>query len=258
MKKLVAAIATTGFVFTGVAAINVSAAEHEVQERDTLWGIAQEHGISVEKVMEENGLDSTIIHPGQIISIDETEGKEAENAELYIVEKGDTLSQIGSEYNVSVDQLMEWNNLSSTLIQIGQELNVHQTNVTTEEEVAVEETSNQAEESTEVEQNNTSEKEAAEGETMTVTATAYTAKCEGCSGVTATGIDLNANPNKKVVAVDPDVIPLGTEVYVEGYGNAIAGDTGGAIKGNKIDIHVPTKNEANSWGVRTVDITILD
>ena len=94
--------------------------------------------------------------------------------------------------------------------------------------------------------------------TISVTATAYTAKCDGCSGITSTGIDLLANPDKKVIAVDPNVIPLGTEVYVEGYGKAVAGDIGGAIKGNKIDVHVPTKDEAKSWGVRTVDVTILN
>jgi len=38
----------------------------------------------------------------------------------------------------------------------------------------------------------------------------------------------------KVIEVDPSFIPLGSKVYVEGYGEAIAGDTGGAIKGNKI------------------------
>ena len=50
------------------------------------------------------------------------------------------------------------------------------------------------------------------------------------------GHDLTANPNMKMIAVDPKVIPLGSKVWVEGYGEAIAGDTGGAIKGNRIDI----------------------
>ncbi|ARK28435.1 G5 and 3D domain-containing protein [Halalkalibacter krulwichiae] len=97
-----------------------------------------------------------------------------------------------------------------------------------------------------------------DGRTLTVTATAYTAGCSGCSGVTATGINLNQNRNMKVIAVDPNVIPLGSRVEVEGYGVAIAGDTGGAIRGNKIDVHVPTKADAYNWGTRTVKIKVLD
>ncbi|WP_281413778.1 PcsB-like coiled-coil domain-containing protein [Ornithinibacillus massiliensis] len=92
--------------------------------------------------------------------------------------------------------------------------------------------------------------------TLTVTATAYTANCKGCSGTTHTGIDLIANPDTKVIAVDPSVIPLGSVVYVEGYGYAIAGDIGSAIKGNKIDVFVPTRAEALKWGVRRVKVTI--
>ncbi|WP_369813170.1 3D domain-containing protein [Virgibacillus halodenitrificans] len=45
---------------------------------------------------------------------------------------------------------------------------------------------------------------------------------------------------------------------VEGYGEAIAGDTGGHIVGNRIDIHVPTKSAAYSWGRRTVQVKVLD
>ncbi|MEH7248543.1 ubiquitin-like domain-containing protein [Neobacillus niacini] len=91
-----------------------------------------------------------------------------------------------------------------------------------------------------------------------VNTTAYTAYCNGCSGRTATGLDLRSNPNAKVIAVDPRVIPLGTKVYVEGYGYAVAADTGGAIKGHKIDVFFPTKAEAFRWGVRKVKIKILE
>lgn len=97
-----------------------------------------------------------------------------------------------------------------------------------------------------------------EGTTMYVTATAYTAYCDGCSGITYTGIDLRANPNQKVIAVDPNVIPLGSRVWVEGYGTAIAGDIGGAIQGNRIDVFIPNKDEANRFGIKQVKITILD
>lgn len=88
--------------------------------------------------------------------------------------------------------------------------------------------------------------------------TAYTANCNGCSGNTATGINLRANPNAKVVAVDPNVIPLGTKVYVEGYGYAVAADTGSAIKGNKIDVFFPTKSAAYRWGSKKVKVKILE
>jgi len=91
---------------------------------------------------------------------------------------------------------------------------------------------------------------------MTVEATAYTAYCNGCSGLTATGIDLRSNPNQKVIAVDPNVIPLGSKVYVEGYGTAIAGDTGGAIKGNRIDVFIPDDQKVYNWGRRQVNIKV--
>jgi len=55
-----------------------------------------------------------------------------------------------------------------------------------------------------------------------------------------------------VVAVDPRVIPLGTRLNVEGYGNCIAGDTGSAIKGNRIDLCFDTLAECNAYGMRKV------
>ncbi|MCH2922074.1 3D domain-containing protein, partial [Listeria monocytogenes] len=76
---------------------------------------------------------------------------------------------------------------------------------------------------------------------VTVTATAYSKEEPGMGHMTASGIDLNDNP--RVIAVDPSVIPLGSRVYVEGYGEAIAADTGGAIKGNKIDVHLNSVQE---------------
>ncbi|MEK4967761.1 ubiquitin-like domain-containing protein [Cytobacillus sp. FSL R7-0696] len=96
------------------------------------------------------------------------------------------------------------------------------------------------------------------GKEMYVSSTAYTAGCNGCSGVTATGLDLKANPGAKVIAVDPSVIPLGTKVYVEGYGYAVASDTGSAIKGNKIDVFFSSKSDAYRWGRKQVKIRVLN
>jgi resuscitation-promoting factor RpfB len=96
------------------------------------------------------------------------------------------------------------------------------------------------------------------GREFYVSSTAYTANCSGCSGTTATGFNLKANPNAKVIAVDPNVIPLGSKVYVEGYGYAIASDTGGAIRGNKIDVFFSSQSQALGWGRRTVKIRIIN
>ncbi|WP_058305638.1 G5 and 3D domain-containing protein [Gracilibacillus massiliensis] len=97
-----------------------------------------------------------------------------------------------------------------------------------------------------------------EGKTLYMKATAYNWDCPSCDGrgLTATGYNLKANPNG-VVAVDPSVIPLGTKVWVEGYGYAIARDTGGNVKGNKIDLHMPTRQKAASYGVKTVQVKII-
>lgn len=96
------------------------------------------------------------------------------------------------------------------------------------------------------------------GREFYVEATAYGPDCVGCSGITATGINVGANPHMKLIAVDPNVIPLGSKVWVEGYGYAIAGDTGGDIKGNRIDVLYPSEAAAYSWGRRTVKIRVLN
>ncbi|MGE7891767.1 cell wall-binding protein EntD [Bacillus cereus] len=101
------------------------------------------------------------------------------------------------------------------------------------------------------------------GREITVEATAYTADpgengSYGGRVLTAMGHDLTANPNMKVIAVDPKVIPLGSKVWVEGYGEAIAGDTGGAIKGNRIDVLVGSDGSANSWGRKSVKVKVIE
>ncbi|MEG0386390.1 MAG: G5 domain-containing protein, partial [Solibacillus sp.] len=96
------------------------------------------------------------------------------------------------------------------------------------------------------------------GKEFFVEATAYTPYCAGCSGVSAAGINLRENPDLKIVAVDPRIVPLGSKVWVEGYGYAVAGDTGGAIKGNKIDILVQSESQANSWGRKKVRMKVLN
>lgn len=95
------------------------------------------------------------------------------------------------------------------------------------------------------------------GKVLDMEATAYGPDCQGCIGITAYGINIKGKPTPKVIAVDPKTIPLGTYVYVEGYGEAIAGDTGSAIKGNIIDLLYPSEAASEAWGRRKVKVTIL-
>jgi 3D (Asp-Asp-Asp) domain-containing protein len=83
--------------------------------------------------------------------------------------------------------------------------------------------------------------------TLVVDAVAY-----HLPGRTASGLPVG----KGVVAVDPTVIPLGTRMFVPGYGPAVAADVGSAVRGNIIDLWMPTTAQALAWGRRTVTITI--
>lgn len=260
MRKLVATLAT-GVMIAGASFMTVSADTYEVEKGDSLWTIADEFDTTVQELVDINELNTTMIQPSQELMID--------NDTTYIVEKGDTLSKISKQHDVSVSDIKEWNQLDSHIIVVGQELEIKNAETASSSDKGQADTkqkkSNQQQEKKEKKsddvadsKSNESSNEAPEGKTISVSSTAYTATCHGCSGVTSTGVDLNADPNAKVIAVDPTVIPLGTKVYVEGYGYATAADTGGAINGNKIDVHVPTKSEAQNWGVRDVNVTIVE
>jgi 3D (Asp-Asp-Asp) domain-containing protein len=83
--------------------------------------------------------------------------------------------------------------------------------------------------------------------TLTVTSTGYS-----LPGRTSTGLPVGFG----IVAVDPAVIPLGTRITIPGYGEGVAGDTGGAVQGMTIDLWFPTLAQALAWGRRTVTITL--
>lgn len=89
---------------------------------------------------------------------------------------------------------------------------------------------------------------------MSMEATAYLPSDGGGSGITAMGIPATYG----VVAVDPSIIPLGTRVYIPGYGTAIAADTGGAIYGYRIDLCMESYAEAMDFGRRVVTVYVLD
>ncbi len=111
---------------------------------------------------------------------------------------------------------------------------------------------------------NTSDKGFSYSKVFTMTATAYDPSPATNAGYTKTAYGLT--PQYGVVAVDPKVIPLGTKLYIESsdggaswvYGYCIAGDTGGAIKGNKVDLCFNTKAECKKFGRKTATVYILD
>lgn len=248
MKKQLMALTATAVIGGGAFGTAASAATYTIQPGDTLWSISQKTGTTVSNLKAVNGLSSNMIYAGDTLQTSgsaKASGASSSAGGSYTVKSGDTLFRIATAHGISVDSLKSINGLSSNLIHPGQTLSVNGSAAPAQSSAptaaAAESTSS-----------------APQGKTLTMTATAYTADCYGCSGITATGIDLRNDRSKKVIAVDPNVIPLGSRVYVEGYGEAIAGDTGGAIKGNKIDLHVPTTDDAYAWGVRTVNVTILN
>ena len=244
-KKLMAVLLAGVFATGGLFAPQASADTYTIQPEDTLYKISKQFQTSVEKIKELNNLTSNTIFVGETIKVSGQDDK------VYTIAPGDTLFQIALTHDATVDQLQEWNNINSDLIYPGDSIAVNGP----EQEYTKSEVKS-ASGGTQEKASTSSAPDT--GRTMTVEATAYTAYCEGCSGTTANGTNLRANPNLKVIAVDPRVIPLGTKVWVEGYGEAIAADTGGAIKGNKIDVFIPDLNNAYEWGRRTVTIKILD
>jgi len=88
---------------------------------------------------------------------------------------------------------------------------------------------------------------------ISATSTAYTPYCPGCSGRTFTG----STAGRGSCAVDPSVIKLGTKLYIPGYGICKAEDTGGAIRGNEIDVCFPDDETAVRWGRRSTEVYLL-
>lgn len=90
-------------------------------------------------------------------------------------------------------------------------------------------------------------------EAIPMLSTAYWPDPAWSNGYTSTGLKAQYG----IAAVDPRVIPLGTRLYIPGYGFAIAADTGGAIVGDRIDLCYDTAAQADNWGVRPVTVYIL-
>ena len=201
--------------------------------------------------------------------------QEDENGSNYMITWGDTLSAIAAATEISLDTLVEVNNISNadmiivgnkislssdkSIVTVGEGEETRSYDVSHEEEIVEVETPvvETVVETPVVEEVAVEETAPAtsEGYTITVEATAYSTNQPSLSDYTYTGINLRQTPN--VIAVDPSVIPLGSTVVIPGYGTFIAGDTGSAIVGNRIDVHITDLNAAWAFGRQTMTITVL-
>ncbi|MBU8771919.1 3D domain-containing protein [Cytobacillus oceanisediminis] len=241
-----------------------------VSKGDTLWDIAREHNVTAEAIKEWNNLSSDLILPDNELIL----YPNAKAVNAAVAEAPSTSAKPAKTVSAPV-QKSEQPAPKETLPaekaaqpapeakpQAKSNPEPEPAKPAAEAKPATEPAKAEAESKPAAEAEAEAPAETANNETaqnvLNMEATAYTADCEGCSGITATGINLKENPDQKVISVDPNVIPLGTKVHVEGYGNAVAGDTGGAIKGNKIDIFMPSQEDAINFGRKTVKVTILD
>ncbi|SDK90201.1 3D (Asp-Asp-Asp) domain-containing protein [Alkalibacterium thalassium] len=230
--------------------------KYTFQWGDTMWGISQATDISVDKLVNVNDIDNrSLIHVGSTIylsrdlSVISVQNGD-EEVVSYDVSNGDAVETETPEEVEEAVEAAEGNVVEEAVVEEPAEEVVEQTQPAEEAVEEVVEQTQPAEESTA--QTSSSEN----GRWMTVEATAYSRNQPELSNYTFTGIDLREN--SRVIAVDPNVIPLGSTIYVPGYGEYIAGDTGGAIIGNRIDIHFESLDSAIQFGRQSIDVQVFE
>ena len=138
LQKLVAATAIVSTVGVGLSQI-ADADTYTVKKGDTLWDIAINNGTTVDQLMQDNNLTSSLIFPGDKLTYNTTVAQVAQAKEegYYTVVLGDTLGKISNRFGVSVDQLVKLNNIQNpNLIYVGTVLKVNE-NVAAKAEVSV-------------------------------------------------------------------------------------------------------------------------
>ncbi|MEC6748672.1 3D domain-containing protein [Marinilactibacillus sp. XAAS-LB27] len=231
------------------------AVEYTFQWGDTLWGVSKATDVSIDKLAKVNDIDNR-----SMIQVD-TKIYLSGDSSIISVENNDEVVS----YDVSEEEVVETETPKEVQESVKEEV-VEEEVVTeatpeaTETTEATEPAETTAPEATPSEEVSTSSSEeqasAQSGRTVSVEATAYSLNQPELGNITYSGIDLRQNPN--VIAVDPSFIPLGSKINVPGYGEFIAGDTGGAIKGNRIDIHMTDIQQALQFGRRSIEVQIIE
>ncbi|MER2226863.1 MAG: 3D domain-containing protein [Carnobacterium sp.] len=227
--------------------------EYTIQWGDTLSSVALATDLSINDLVNVNDINNAnTIYSGNTISLS------ADQSTVTIETPEETKS-----YDVSAPEVVEVEPVEEAPVveeqaPAAEEAPVveEQAPVAEEAPVVEEQQAPAAETAPVVEEQAPAAETAQSGKTVTVEATAYSTNQPELSDTTATGINLNENP--KVIAVDPSVIPLGSTVYIPGQGTFIAGDTGSAIKGNRIDVHMTDLNQALAFGRQTMEVQILN
>ncbi|MFC6464639.1 3D domain-containing protein [Marinilactibacillus sp. GCM10026970] len=226
------------------------AIEYTFQWGDTLWGVSKATDVSIDKLAKVNDIDNR-----SMIQVD-TKIYLSGDSSIISVENNDEVVS----YDVSEEEVVETETPQEVQESVKEE--VVEEEAVTEETPEATETTEPAETTPEApsEEVSTSSSEtqtsAQSGRTVSVEATAYSLNQPELGNITYSGIDLRQNPN--VIAVDPSFIPLGSRINVPGYGEFIAGDTGGAIKGNRIDIHMTDIQQALQFGRRSIEVQIIE
>ena len=203
--------------------------EYTIKWGDTLSVISEATGASLDSLVQVNEIqNANLIYPGTVLRFS------ADQKEV-------TVNNGSQEHSYRVQENKEVKEVEKS------EATTPASNETAQATQATETT--QAAQTTQAASSNQN------GYYLTVEATAYSYNEAGLSSYTADGTNLVNEPN--VIAVDPSVIPLGSYVEIPGYGIFRAADTGGAIYGNRIDVHLVNLNDVYNFGRRTITIRVL-
>ncbi|PGM57019.1 LysM peptidoglycan-binding and 3D domain-containing protein [Bacillus sp. AFS053548] len=271
---------TSDLIHPGDKLIIAPEKHYQVKKGDTLWDIAQNHGVTVSQVQEWNNIHTDLIQPGLNLVIFEGVKNIAQSkmintnlatnskttSTVKSVQESPKTASASREDVPKTKEIVPATKESASTTKESTPTTKESTSTIKESVPAAKESASTTKASVPTtkesaptpKENESKTNDSAGSKVIIMEASAYTASCKGCTGITATGINLKENPNTKVISVDPSVIPLGSKVNVEGYGVAIAGDTGGAIKGKRIDVFIPNKQDAINFGRKQVKVTILN